>query len=282
MQPLTWWHHPGTTSSTFVVVHGREVGMLHVKPVQHATLRVCIDSCERLDATMLQHGLTQNLHLTNLQFLPRTSCLGYSVSSMKPSDANTIGQSGKLGSQMTKFCWILSTVVARSSATRGKAFGAVMRLPITVRCFSSASCRPAWEVWYVWQYDMQVLACTQICMTAMHWQHQACHSLSMLHSASCTTCCMYDSHPAFVTGFKTYLHFADHIVIDPLGDVLPQPSVILDKKRNTSRVSKSFALRFAGNINLHTNKFGYSAVLRLYGGHGKQVPEWSAILPVIQ
>lgn len=100
----------------------------------------------------LQHGFDAGLHLTNLQFLPRTSCLGYSVSSMKPSDANTIGQSGKLGSQITKFCWILSTVVARSSATRGKAFGAVMRLPITLRCFSSASCRPAWEVWYVWQY----------------------------------------------------------------------------------------------------------------------------------
>ncbi len=75
-----------------------------------------------------------------LQFLPRISCLGYSVSSMKPSDAKTMGQSGKLGSQMTKFCWILSTVVARSRATRGNAFGAVMRLPITLRCFSSASC----------------------------------------------------------------------------------------------------------------------------------------------
>ncbi len=86
----------------------------------------------------MANGFTAGLHY--LQFLPRISCRGYSVSSMKPSDAKTMGQSGKLGSQMTKFCWILSTVVARSRATRGNAFGAVMRLPITLRCFSSASC----------------------------------------------------------------------------------------------------------------------------------------------
>ena len=42
--------------------------------------------------------------LSDLQLRPKISCRGYSVSSMKPSDAKTMGQSGKLGSQITKFC----------------------------------------------------------------------------------------------------------------------------------------------------------------------------------
>ena len=38
----------------------------------------------------------------------------YPVKSKNPSDANTMGQSGKDGSAMTKDCWMRSRVVAMS------------------------------------------------------------------------------------------------------------------------------------------------------------------------
>lgn len=64
----------------------------------------------------------------NRQFRPRISYLSYPVISQNPSDANTMGQSGMLGSLMTKFCWTRSTVVARSSATLGNVLAAVIFL----------------------------------------------------------------------------------------------------------------------------------------------------------
>ncbi len=54
-----------------------------------------------------------------------------------------MGQSGRCGSAITKFCWMRSTVVARSMATRGKAFGAVIFFPsCTARADASAPCAP--------------------------------------------------------------------------------------------------------------------------------------------
>ena len=54
-----------------------------------------------------------------------------------------MGQSGRCGSDITKFCWIRSTVVAKSSATRGNDFGTLaLVLPDAVRCADgSANCR---------------------------------------------------------------------------------------------------------------------------------------------
>ena len=75
----------------------------------------------------------------HLQFLPSTSWRANSVSSRNPSEANTMGQSGRLGSAMTKFCWMRSTVVARSSATRGKALGAVIFFPRRAACLACSS-----------------------------------------------------------------------------------------------------------------------------------------------
>lgn len=47
---------------------------------------------------------------------------------MKPSEANTIGQSGRFGSDTTKLCWIRSSVVARSRPAR-EGGGAEASLP---------------------------------------------------------------------------------------------------------------------------------------------------------
>lgn len=78
-----------------------------------------------------------------------------------------------------------------------------------------------------------------------------------------------------------HLHFADDIVVDALCYILPQSGVILDKKRDTSGVSKSLALCFAGDINLYTDELRHCPILCLDGGHGKQIPERGTILPIV-
>jgi hypothetical protein len=57
------------------------------------------------------------------QLRPRISSREYSVSSRKLSDANTMGQSGSEGSLITKFCWMRSSVVARSRPARLRGTG---------------------------------------------------------------------------------------------------------------------------------------------------------------
>ena len=54
-----------------------------------------------------------------------------------------MGLSGRLGSQMQKFCWMRSTVVARSMATRGKVLGAVIFFLMRSPCCISWSSPPA-------------------------------------------------------------------------------------------------------------------------------------------
>jgi hypothetical protein len=54
--------------------------------------------------------------------------VAHPVYSMKPSEANTMGQSGRFGSDTTKLCWIRSSVVARSRPAR-EGGGAEASLP---------------------------------------------------------------------------------------------------------------------------------------------------------
>eukprot|EP00955_Chlamydomonas_euryale_P014187 152754-Chlamydomonas_euryale.AAC.4 len=58
----------------------------------------CMLAC--VHALFLHHGM----HGCSYQLRPNTSSRLYSVSSRNASDANTIGQSGRVGSQITKFC----------------------------------------------------------------------------------------------------------------------------------------------------------------------------------
>ena len=56
------------------------------------------------------------------------------VNSMKLSEAKTIGQSGRLGSEMTKLCWMRSKVVAKSRPARDGGKGGTGASSLRMTC----------------------------------------------------------------------------------------------------------------------------------------------------
>lgn len=123
-------------------------------------------------------------------------------------------------------------------------------------------------------------------MIAVLLRSEACSSRLMLHQQAqhCVMRHMPNQRSGIVisTKHRPHLYFADDVVINALCYIFPQSGVIFDKERNTSGVSKSLALCFAGDIDLYTDELRHCPILCLNGGHGQQIPERSAILPVVQ
>jgi len=63
------------------------------------------------------------------------------VNSMKLSEAKTIGQSGRLGSEMTKLCWMRSKVVAKSRPARDGGKGGTGASSLRMTCNTHTTAR---------------------------------------------------------------------------------------------------------------------------------------------